>query len=270
ENIAKLEKKLGLDKPFYGQYVDWLKGIFTGNWGRSLIMKQPVTDLIQLRLMNSAFLAAISLVCVIFLGIPLGVWAALRQKSKLDLGIVAGSYIGISVPEFVSGTLLIILLAGPTLKIFPTGGYQNLSAGLFNWFKHLILPALTLTLILLAHVVRQTRSGMIGVLKSDYVRTARLKGASERRVIVKHALRNGLLPAITVLAMDLGYLMGSIVIVEDVFAYPGMGRLIIYSVQNRDIPVLQMAVLMVAMVYTLSNFVADMLYAYLDPRIRYR
>jgi len=141
---------------------------------------------------------------------------------------------------------------------------------MIGWFSHLLLPAMTLTLILLAHVVRQTRSGMISVLKSNYVRSARLKGASETRVILKHALRNGLMPTITVLAMDVGYLMGSIVIVEEVFAYPGMGRLIIYSVQNRDIPVLQMAVLTVGIVYTASNFIADLLYAYLDPRIRYR
>ena len=270
QSVQNLERKLGLDKPIYRQYFDWLGGIVTGHWGESLIMKQPVTSLIKLRLKNSAFLALIAIICVIFLGIPIGAWAAIRQKSKLDLYIVAGSYIGISVPEFVSGTLLIILLAGPVLKVFPTGGYQAFSVGVIGWFQHLLLPAFTLTLILLAHVVRQTRSGMITVLNSNYVRTARLKGASEKRVIFKHALRNGLLPTITVIAMDLGYLMGSIVIVEEVFAYPGMGRLIIYSVQNRDIPVLQMAVLTVAMVYALSNFAADLLYAYLDPRIRYR
>jgi len=270
EKIQKLEKKLGLDKPFYLQYWNWIKHIPSGDWGQSMIMKKPVTAIIKLRLKNSAYLAAIAMILVIFVGIPLGALAAIRHKTKLDLIIVAGSYVGISVPEFVTGTLLIVVLAGPAVGIFPTGGYQEFSAGMIGWFSHLLLPAMTLTLILLAHVVRQTRSGMISVLKSDYVRTARLKGASEMRVIVKHALKNGLLPTITVLAMDLGYLMGSIVIVEEVFAYPGMGRLIIYSVQNRDIPVLQMTVLTVGLVYTVSNFIADLLYAYLDPRIRYR
>ena len=270
EKIQNLEEKLGLDKPFYLQYWNWVKKIPGGDWGQSMIMKQPVTSIIKLRLKNSAYLAAIAMILVIFVGIPLGAIAAIRHKTKLDLFIVAGSYAGISVPEFVSGTLLIVVLAGPAVGIFPTGGYQQFSDGIVGWFSHLMLPALTLTLILLAHVVRQTRSGMISVLKSNYVRSARLKGATEMRVIVKHALKNGLLPTITVLAMDLGYLMGSIVIVEEVFAYPGMGRLIIYSVQNRDIPVLQMAVLTVGLVYTVSNFIADLLYAYLDPRIRYR
>jgi peptide/nickel transport system permease protein len=270
ESLKILEREMGLDKPFYIQYLNWVEGIISGHWGDSLVMKQPVASIIKLRVKNSAFLAIFSLSAVILIGIPLGILAALRQKGKLDLAIMTGSYIGISIPDFVTGILLILFFAGPWIQLLPTGGYQEFSSGASAWLKHLILPSATLTLILLAHVVRQTRSGVIEVLRSNYIRTARLKGAPERRVILRHTLRNGLLPTITVLAMDLGYLMGSIVIVEEVFAYPGMGRLIIYAITNRDIPLLQMAVLIIAAIYTVSNFAADMLYMYLDPRIRYR
>jgi peptide/nickel transport system permease protein len=270
ESLRTLEHEMGLDKPFYVQYLNWVKGIVSGHWGDSLVMKQPVVSIIKLRVKNSAFLAVFSLATLVLIGIPLGTLAALRQKGKLGLAIMTGSYIGISIPEFVTGILLVLLFAGPWTHLLPTGGYQEFSQGISAWLKHLILPSATLTLILLAHVVRQTRSGVIEVLKSNYVRTARLKGANESRVILRHTLRNGLLPTITVLAMDLGYLMGSIVIVEEVFAYPGMGRLIIYAITNRDIPLLEMAVLIIAAIYTVSNFIADMLYMYLDPRIRYR
>lgn len=270
EKLRTLEREMGLDKPWPLQYLTWIKAVLRGHWGDSLVMKQPVTAIVKLRLKNSAFLALCSLFAVIVIAIPLGALAALRRRSVFDLAIVTGSYIGISVPEFVTATLLILVFAGPRWQLFPTGGYQELSQGLAGWFKHLVLPSATLTLVLLAHVVRQTRSGLIEVLDADYIRTARLKGAPERRVILRHALKNGLLPTITVIALDLGYLMGSIVVVEEVFAYPGMGRLIIYAIQNRDIPLLQMAVLIIALVYALSNFAADMLYAVLDPRIRYR
>ncbi|RMF86342.1 MAG: ABC transporter permease [Nitrospinota bacterium] len=260
---------MGLDKPVYLQYWTWLTAVVTGEWGRSLVMKQPITTLIALRLKNSAFLAVTALLSVVVLGIPLGVWAAIKRGTRLDLFLTAGSYLGISLPEFVTGTLLILLLAGPPLRLLPSGGYHAFTDNWMLWLKHLVLPTTTLTILLLAHVVRQTRSGMIDVLQSAYIRTAYLKGLPQRTVIVKHALKNGLLPTITVLAMDLGYLMGSIVIVEEVFAYPGMGRLIVLAIQNRDIPLVQMAVLLIAVIYAGANFVADLLYTYLDPRIRY-
>ena len=233
-------------------------------------MKQPVTAIVGLRLRNSAWLAGFALVAVALVAIPLGTLAALRRGRWLDLAILTGSYIGISVPEFVTGMVLILVLAGPTLHLFPTGDYAPMAAGLRTWLSHLVLPALTLTLVLLAHVLRQTRSGLVEVLQSAYVRTARLKGATERRVVGRHALRNGLLPAVTVIALDLGYLMGGIVVVEEVFAYPGMGRLILYAIQNRDVPLLQVSILIVAATYAFANFAADLAYAWLDPRIRYQ
>jgi peptide/nickel transport system permease protein len=268
--LKTLEQEMGLDRPLVVQYGAWVRDVLTGRWGESLAMKQPVASVVALRLKNSATLAVAALVIVACIAIPLGTAAALSRGSLLDLAIVTATYVGISVPEFVTGMALLLILAGPSLGWFPTGGYAELSAGILTWARHLVLPAATLTIVLMAHVVRQTRSGLADVLSSPYIRTARLKGASERRVIMRHALRNGLVPTITVLALDLGYLMGGIVVVEEVFAYPGMGRLIIYAVQNRDVPLLQMCVLIVASVYTLANFGADLLYAWLDPRIRYR
>jgi peptide/nickel transport system permease protein len=270
ESLRALEREMGLDRPFAVQYAAWIGGVVTGDWGYSLAMKQPVTAIVGLRLRNSALLAGFALVAVVLIAIPLGTLAALRRGRWLDLAILTGSYLGISVPEFVTGMVLILVLAGPSLHLFPTGDYAPLAAGLRTWLSHLVLPALTLTLVLLAHVLRQTRSGLVEVLQSAYVRTARLKGATERRVVVRHALRNGLLPAVTVIALDLGYLMGGIVVVEEVFAYPGMGRLILYAIQNRDVPLLQVSILIVAVTYTVANFAADMAYAWLDPRIRYQ
>jgi peptide/nickel transport system permease protein len=270
ESLRALERDMGLDRPFALQYAAWMGGVVTGDWGYSLAMKQPVTAIVGLRLRNSAWLAGFALVAVALVAIPLGTVAALRRGRWLDLAILTGSYIGISVPEFVTGMVLILVLAGPTLHLFPTGDYAPMAAGLRTWLSHLVLPALTLTLVLLAHVLRQTRSGLVEVLQSAYVRTARLKGATERRVVVRHALRNGLLPAVTVIALDLGYLMGGIVVVEEVFAYPGMGRLILYAIQNRDVPLLQVSILIVAATYAFANFAADLAYAWLDPRIRYQ
>jgi len=270
ESLRALERDMGLDRPFALQYAAWMGGVVTGDWGYSLAMKQPVTAIVGLRLRNSAWLAGFALVAVALVAIPLGTLAALRRGRWLDLAILTGSYIGISVPEFVTGMVLILVLAGPTLHLFPTGDYAPMAAGLRTWLSHLVLPALTLTLVLLAHVLRQTRSGLVEVLQSAYVRTARLKGATERRVVVRHALRNGLLPAVTVIALDLGYLMGGIVVVEEVFAYPGMGRLILYAIQNRDVPLLQVSILVVAATYAFANFAADLAYAWLDPRIRYQ
>jgi peptide/nickel transport system permease protein len=269
EALRTLEREMGLDRPLVVQYVSWIRSVVTGDWGVSLAMKQPVATVVGYRLRNSAFLALGALVVVVVVGIPLGTLAALRRGRPLDLAIVTATYVGISIPEFVTGLLLLLVLAGPSVGWLPTSGYVELATGVTAWARHLVLPAMTLTIVLLAHVVRQTRSGLADVLAAPYIRTAQLKGASTRRIVLRHALRNGLLPTITVLALDLGYLMGGIVVVEELFAYPGLGRLIIYAVQNRDVPLLQMCALVVASVYVLANFAADLAYAWLDPRIRY-
>lgn len=269
ESIAAMEQQLGLNRPIHVQYMDWFSGVITGDWGQSFVNNRAIEDIVWPRLVHSVELAAIAITLVILIGIPLGVLAAIRRNGSLDLVISNFTYLGISVPEFVTGTLLILLLGGPVFNVFPSGNYVPRSQGIIPWLEHLLLPAITLTILLLAHVMRQTRSGMVETLQSDYVRTARLKGMSEYKVISKHALRNGLLSTITVIALDLGYLMGGIVVVEEVFAFPGIGRLIIFSIYNRDLPTLQVVVLIVAATYTLANFAADIVYTYLDPRIEY-
>jgi len=268
-SIAALEAELGLKQPWYVQYWSWLTGVLTGDWGQSYILEQPIAGIVWTRLVNSGQLALVTLTEVILVGIPLGVLAAVKRDTIVDTIISGGSYLGISVPEFVTGTMLILLFGGPVFGIFPSSGHVPLAQDPVGWAMHLALPSLTLTILLLAHVMRQTRSEMIETLQSEYVRTARLKGLSERSVVVKHALRNGLLPTITVLALDMGYLMGGIVVVEEVFAYPGLGRLVVFAIQNRDLPTLQIAVLLIAATYAFANFGADMLYTYLDPRIDY-
>ena len=267
--LAAVEKKLGLDLPFYQQYFNWISGILAGDFGKSLTMDQPIAPLLLFRLKNSAILAGLSLLVVIFIAIPLGVWASLRQNSPPDRVIQLGSYLGISIPEFATATLLVLFFAGPNLSLFPAGGFAPFSDGVLNALHHLVLPTTTLIIVLIAHIMRQTRSEMIEVMHANYVRAARLKGLGERAVIFKHALRNALLPTVTVLAADIGYLMGSVVVVEEVFAYPGLGRLIIYAIGNRDIPLLQAGTLMIASIYALSNFAADLIYAWLNPKIRY-
>lgn len=267
--IQALERRLGLNLPWHVQYLNWLTGVITGNWGDSYVLNQPIAGIVKTRLIHSAQLALVSLLEVTLIGIPLGVIAAVKRNSPIDTLVSGASYVGISVPEFVSGSLLILLLGGPIFGVLPSGGYVPLREGIIPWMEHMVLPSITLTILLVAHVMRQTRSGMIETMQSEYVRTARLKGMSERSVIVKHALRNGLLPTITVLALDLGYLMGSIVVVEEVFAYPGLGRLIVFAIQNRDLPTLQISVLIVAATYAFANLGADLVYTYLDPRIDY-
>ena len=186
-----------------------------------------------------------------------------------DFAVSICSYVGISMPEFVVATVLLALLVRPEIGIFPASGYQPLGQGLGGFLLHLILPVVSLTLILMAHIVRQTRSEMSDVLQADFVRTARLKGLPARQVLFRHALPNALLPTITVIALDVGYLVGGILVIEEIFAFPGLGRLMIFAVTNRDLPLLQAGTLVMAAIYAGANFAADIAYALLDRRIRY-
>jgi peptide/nickel transport system permease protein len=268
QRVAELESELGLDRPAYIQYLDWLAGFVTGQWGQSLIHQQAVTTVVLSRLVQSLVLATATTLIVIGVGIPLGALSGYFNGSKFSSVINFVSYLGTSTPEFVSGTVLLLLFAGPVFTLFPTGGYVSPTQGLLTWLHHITLPAVTLAIILLAHVVRQTRGGMVETLSSEYVRTARLKGLTERSVLFKHALRNALLPTITVLALNFGWLMGSLV-VEEVFTYPGLGRLTIQAIQDRDIPLIQACVMLISAAYIFANFLADIAYSALDPRIEY-
>lgn len=268
ESVHALEQKLGLNEPYGVQYWRWASHLLRGDLGTSLIMERPVAPVLWPALERSAILALFSLAAVTVLGISLGVAAAVRHNRTLDHAVSVFTFLGISVPEFFWGIVLMLVFAR-YFRWVPASGYAPLEAGVWAWLSHLLVPAATLTFTLLAHVSRLTRSSLLEVLQSPYVRAARAKGLPERVVLFRHALRNGLLPTITVLALDTGWLIGGIVVVETIFAFPGVGRLLMFSIQRRDLPLIQASILVVTAVYSLANLAADLLYAYFNPRIRY-
>ncbi|MBL4645882.1 MAG: ABC transporter permease, partial [Rhizobiales bacterium] len=267
EALAALREKMGLNAPPHMQYLKWLGGIVQGDFGRSQTLGLPISDVLIGRFGNSLQLTLLTILVAAVVAIPLGVWAAIRQGQAADSAILTISYLGISIPDFVFGPLLILLLATPPLALLPSSGYVPLSEDAFQWLRHMILPVAALTAILTAHLVRQTRSGILEVLQSDYVRTARLKGLPERKVLWRHCLRNGLSTTVTVLALDLGFIMGSIVVFEEVYAYPGIGRLTIFAIGDRDIPLIQAATLLIAAVYIAANILADLIHSALNPKV---
>lgn len=267
DQVAALEARLGLNDPVWMQYLRWAGGILRGDLGISPLMNRPIAPMLLEAVLRSLTLALSAFALIVVLGIGMGVWAALRHGRTADHVISVGTYVGVAIPEFVWAILMIIIFAA-WLGWLPASGYEPMSAGFGTWFWHIVAPVITLVAGHLAHVSRLTRSSMIETLQSPYVNAARAKGLPERVVVFRHALRNALLPTITVLAMDFGRLMGGIVVVEAIFAYPGLGRLIIFSIQSRDIPTLQAAILVVAATYAVANLLADLLYARLNPRIR--
>ncbi|GGB20665.1 ABC transporter permease [Allosediminivita pacifica] len=269
ENLAALERQLGLDQPLIAQYFQWVGGVLQGDFGTSLRLQLPVAQVVGDAFWNSMALAAIALVSVTIIAIPLGTLAALRRGSVWDLLIGLLSYVGTALPEFVTATLLLVFFADPARQLLPAGGFVSPTEDFGGFLEHAILPSATLGLILMAHISRQVRSELSEVLSSDYVRAARLKGLREKRVIRRHALPNSLAPAVAVISLDIGYLLGGIIVVEEIFAWPGLGRLLIYALQNRDLPVIQAVTLLLAVVYALSNLLADVVIAKLDPRVRY-
>lgn len=266
--VAAVEERLGLNDPIYVQYWRWASGILVGDLGQSMVMDRPVAPLVFDALGASALLAGISFIFVAIVGIVLGVVAAVRENRFADHAVSIFTYLGISVPEFFWGIVLIIVF-GRYLNLLPTSGIGDLSDGVWSWLSYLVLPAATLTFTLIAHVSRLTRSSMIETLRSNYVRNARAKGLPERTIIYRHALRNALLPTITVLAIDVGWLMGGIVVVESVFAYPGIGRLLVFAIERHDLPLIQASILIIAAIYAFANLTADLLYAFFNPKIRY-
>lgn len=269
EAVAALEKQLHLDQPWYVQYLSWVAGILHGDFGTSLRLSLPVTQVVGEAFVNSAMLGATALVVVTITAIPLGALAALKRGTGMDLGLGLFSYLGTALPEFVTATLLLVFFAAPNHGLFPAGGFVAPWENLAGFGAHVVLPAATLGLVLMAHISRQVRSEMSEVLSSDYIRAARLKGLTEKRVIRRHALPNSLAPAIAVISLDIGYLLGGIIVVEEIFAWPGLGRLLIYALENRDLPVIQAVTLLLAAVYALSNLLSDIVIALLDPRVRY-
>ena len=266
--IAGIEEKLGLNAPYHVQYFRWASGVLQGDLGTSLILEQPIAPVLWEALWNSAKLAIVAFIVVTIVGIGLGVVSAVRQNSALDHGASIFSYLGISVPEFFWGIVFILVFAR-WLQWLPPGGVPDDTASFGDKLAHIVLPAATLAFALIAHVSGMTRSSMVGVLGSLYVRYARAKGMTERTVILRHALPNALLPTITVLAIDVGWLIGGVVVTETVFAYPGLGRALIFAIERHDLPMIQASTLIIATIYCSANLVADLLYAFFNPKIRY-
>jgi peptide/nickel transport system permease protein len=267
-DLTALRQKLGLDRPAPLRYADWVSGAVRGEWGTSLLYQVPVRPLVLERLRRSAVLAVLALAVAVPLAIGLGVLAALRRDGPLDQVVGLVTLVAVSLPEFITGTVLILVLAF-RFAVFPPSSLIDPQASPWSVAPKLALPVLTLVLALLAHMTRMTRASMLDVLEQPYIRAARLKGLRPRRVILGHALRNALLPTVGIVAINVGFLIGGIVVVETVFAYPGLGRLMVDAVNHRDVPVIEMAALLIALTYAFANLAADLVYAYLDPRIRY-
>lgn len=266
--VENLREQLGLNQPVPQQYVDWLTGFVTGDWGTAFTGgNAPIRPLVLERVGNSLRLAALTLVISIPISITLGVIAGLRENSWLDslISILTLSVVGL--PEFVTGLILINVFA-LGLGWFPASATAPASATLGEWIRQLILPALAASFVLMAYVVRMTRAGIIDELKKPYVRTAILKGVPQRQVIVRHVLRNALLPTITVIAVSFGWLIGGLIVIENVFSYPGLGRLMTAAVERKDIPLMQAVVMVTIFAFAVSNLAADLFYALLNPRIR--
>ncbi len=274
EDLARIRERCGLNRSRLVRYVEWVGGAVRGDLGESCHCLETtgkdcsVSLKIAGRLGNSVTLALLTLLVGVPLSLALGVAAALRRGRLLDGALSAGMLAAVSVPEFVSGMVL-ILIFGVWLQWLPTTSILTPGVRLLEQWTVLVLPAATLVAVMLAHTARQTRAGMIQVLESNYIRTAVLKGLRWRTVVVKHALRNALLPAITVIALNVGWLVGGLIIVENVFSYPGIGKLLLEAVENRDVPLLQGVAMLIALSYAGANLLADLLYARLNPRIRY-
>lgn len=268
ESVAALETKLGLTRPLLTQYWGWASGVLQGDLGRSLVMEVPIAPVLWTALGRSAVLGAAAMSIVSVLGIALGVMAAVRRGRVIDHLASGFTMVGLSVPEFFWG-LLLILLFGSYLRLLPTSGYGTLDQGAGSYIAHLVLPVATLAIGLLAHITRLTRSSMLEALDMAYVKAARARGLPEWAVVTRHALRNALLPTITVLAQDVGFLIGGIVAVETIFAYPGVGRLLVYALERHDLPLMEAAILVLTAVQCLANLAADLLYTFFNPQIRY-
>jgi peptide/nickel transport system permease protein len=265
--VAALRAELGLDRPLPVQYLAWLWDFVRGDWGVSFSTRQPISELVFERLGNSLRLAAITLVIAIPLAIGLGVIAGLNAERPADHAISLSALAVVGLPEFVTGLVLIEIFAF-RLQILPANSSVTPGAGFFEALPQLILPAVTATLVLLAYIVRLVRAGVMEELKQGYVRTAALKGLPRRTVIVRHVLRNALSPAVTVIAISFGWLISGLIVVENVFNYPGLGRLLTFAIDRRDLPLLQAVSMITVLIFALANLAADLLYAYLNPRIR--
>ncbi|MFN2203132.1 MAG: ABC transporter permease [Caldilineaceae bacterium] len=268
QNVAALHVRMGLDRPFLVQYGSWLWNALHGDFGNSLITGQPVAPQIMQRLPATVQLAIAALCIGVLVAFPAGIISALRPGTSTDVATSVVSQIGVTIPDFWLGILLVLLFS-LTLQWLPPSGYSSIREDPASWLSHIILPAATAGIISAAIMTRFIRSAMLEVLGQDYVRTGRAKGLHERAVVIRHALRPALVPIVTIIGLQVTALLSSVVVVEVVFAWPGLGRLALNAVLDRDYPLLQGAVLTMAAMLTFVNLGTDLLYFWLDPRIEY-
>ena len=267
ETLANLREALGLNKSFTAQYLDWIGSLITGRGNRSINYDIPVYDLIVSRLAVTGPLALIAMIFAVAISLPLGIFAARHQNRPGDVTVMFFTQLGLATPDFWLGILLILLMA-VKLGIFSAGGFPGWSADFWGSFKALLLPALALGLIRASILTRLTRSSMLEVLQEDYVRTARAKGLRERTVVYVHALRNALIPVLTILGLQMGQLLAGAIIIENVYYLPGLGRLVFQAIGQRDLPVVRDIVLFMAAAVMVINFIVDLANSSLDPRVR--
>lgn len=267
ELVERLREDLGLDDPIYVQYVEWLGGLLHGDFGLDYRSNEPIGNMLLDRLPVTLELTALSLLLAIVVAIPLGVIAAVRRGRLPDKAMQGVSLAGISVPDFWLGIMLILVFS-LGLGLLPSSGFVPFFEDPVENIRHMILPASALAAGLAAVLIRVTRAAMLDVLHEDYIRFTRAKGVNERAVIFKHALRNASIPIVTVVGLQAGYLLGGAIVIEQVFALPGVGRLVLDSVLQRNYPVVQASVLMVGLMFVLTNVAADLLYSVLNPKLR--
>ena len=267
EQLEAYREEFGLNDPLPVQYVNWLSDFVRGDWGVSLSTRSEIFPLVLERLRNSMMLAAVTMLLGVPLAVLLGVVAGLKENSTWDNLISIGSLSVVGLPEFVTGIILIELFAR-RLGWFPANSSIPPGSTFLEALPMLILPAMAATLVLLAYIIRLTRAGVVEELAKPYVRTAELKGISRRAVVFKHVLRNALMPTVTVIAISFGWLISGLIVIENVFNYPGVGRMMVFAIDRRDLPLLQALTMVTVLGFALANLLADIIYAYLDPRIR--
>lgn len=264
-----IRAKLGLDQPVVVQYLFWMRNTLAGDLGQSLYGSHvEVNRIIGEAIPRTISLAVVAFVIAFTLGLSAGIVSAVKKDSVFDYGFTFAAFLGISMPSFWIGIVLIIVFA-VNLRWLPSIGYKPMSDGLWEWFSHLILPGLAVGLPFSASIARLTRSAMLEVLGQDYITVARSKGLNENRVIMRHALRNALIPVVTVMGISLALLFSGAVVVENVFAIKGLGRVLIQGILNRDYPVVQGSILLVAILLVFMNLAVDLVYRLIDPRITY-
>jgi len=267
ERVAELRRDLGLDRPILLQFGSFLADAFRGDLGRSLLNDRPVLDELVSRFPTTLTVTTVAMTIVLLVGLPLGIVSAARKHSAVDVLATLVALFGISMPLFWTAIMGILIFA-VRLQWLPVGGLDG-PIWTVDGAKAYVLPCLTLAAIPIALVARLTRSSMLEVLNREYVAVARAKGLTERRVVMRHALKNALLPVITFVGLQYGFLLSGAVVTETIFALPGVGRLIVTSISQRDYPIIQGAVLMIAVIFVVINLVVDLLYAWIDPRISY-